>query len=109
MVGQQRSGDFPDYSVSLGMVSGTVSSSAVAITALTGWASTLSPAVRATVTARLGGVMFTYDGATTPTANIGHYLGANQSIVVYGTDNINNLKFIREASTDSAVSVTLEG
>lgn len=87
---------------------GTISSSVVAVTALTGYSSSLvGRAVRATITARTGGVMFTYDG-TTPTATKGHILEANKNVVVAGSDNISRLKFLREASTDAELTVTIE-
>lgn len=85
-----------------------VSSTAVAITAFTGYDVTvIKTASRAIITARTGGVMYTYDG-TTPTTTVGHYLGANQNVALEGVGNIRALKFIREASTDAAVSITLE-
>ena len=94
--------------LSAGMLTGTISTSVVAITALTGYsATTIKTASRAIITARTGGVMFTYDG-TTPSATVGHYLGASQNIAVEGVANIANLKFIREAGTDASLSITLE-
>lgn len=67
----------------------------------------LQKAVKATVSARTAGVMYTFDG-TTPTAVIGHLLAQNGTTTVFGNANIKNLKFIREASTDADVTVTLE-
>ena len=90
------------------LLSGTVTGTASAITALTGYtAPSIQESSRAIITARTGGIMFTYDG-TTPTAAIGHYLGANQNIAVEGRDNIGRLKFIREASTSCDLTITLE-
>lgn len=63
---------------------------------------------RALITARTGGVMFTYDNATTPTTTVGHLIPANTSLVVEGTDNIRYMSFIREASTDCTLNITLE-
>jgi len=105
---QRRYEGFKDAGKGTLICSGTVAGTAVAITALTGYvAATVADSVRATITAREGGVMFTYDG-TTPTADIGHYVGPNQSAVVVGTDNINALKLIREASTSAKVTITVE-
>lgn len=70
-------------------------------------AGNLASAKAAVITARTGGVMLTWDG-TTPTATLGHYLGANQTLVVFGNANVQNLKLIREASTSADVTITLE-
>lgn len=93
-----------------GTLTGTVSNTAggVAITTLTGYnATTIKTVSRAIITARTGGLMFTYDG-TAPTALVGHYLAASANIAVEGQQNISRLKFIREAGTDCSITVTLE-
>jgi hypothetical protein len=51
--------------------------------------------------------MYRYDGGT-PTATVGHLLPADGTLEVIGRGNIGNLKFIREASTDSTLSITVE-
>lgn len=71
-------------------------------------AAQLAAANRARISCRTGGVMLTYDNATDPTATLGHLVAANESLVVEGTDNIRYIRFIREAGTDSVVTVTLE-
>jgi hypothetical protein len=64
--------------------------------------------VRATITARLAGVMFTMDG-TDPSATLGHIIPVNTNYVVEGTpNNITRLKFLREAGVDASVTVSLE-
>ncbi|MBN2392099.1 MAG: hypothetical protein JXR84_15335 [Anaerolineae bacterium] len=71
-------------------------------------AAQLASANRARISCRTGGVMLTYDNATDPTATVGHLVAANESLVIEGTDNIRYIRFIREAGTDSTVTVTLE-
>lgn len=108
MAGQRRAGEFRDHSSANLLMYGSVAGTAVAITALTGYDEALvARAVRATITARTGGVMITYDG-TTPTATKGHYIGANQTLVLSRTANVGRLKMIREASTSADVTVTIE-
>ena len=70
-------------------------------------AGNLAIARSARITARTGGVMFTYSGDN-PTTTAGHLLAADASVVIEGIANISALKFIREASTDGTVSITLE-
>ena len=87
---------------------GTIGSSVVSITSLTGYdAALVNRAVRCTITARVGGAMFTYDG-TSPTTTKGHFLGADKNIQVAGSDNISRLKFIREAATSAELTITIE-
>lgn len=63
---------------------------------------------KATITARTGGVMYTADG-TDPTATLGHLIPVNGTVVIEGPPaNITLLKFIREAGTDAALTITLE-
>jgi hypothetical protein len=91
-----------------GTLTGTVADTAVAITALTGYsATTIKTVSRAIITARTGGLMFTYDG-TTPTVLIGRFLAASGNATVEGQQNISRLKFIREAGTSCSISITLE-
>ncbi len=87
----------------------TVSSSVIAIdNAGFSWGTNdLVNAQKAVITARTNGVMVTYSGED-PTATLGHFLAANDNMVVYGNDNINNLKFLREADADAELSITLE-
>jgi hypothetical protein len=94
------------------MKGATVSNSAKAISHTDfAWAGTdLAEAglCKATITARTGGVMFTMDG-TDPTTTLGHLIAAGATYVVEGTpNNITRLKFIREAGTDSSVTISLE-
>lgn len=67
----------------------------------------LAKAAKAIITFRTGGCMVTFDG-TDPTATNGHYYAANTTIEVYGNSRIAAMKFLREASTDSVVTITLE-
>jgi hypothetical protein len=48
-------------------------------------------------------------GGTVPTVSNGIRIAANNSFVLYGSDNITNFKIIRDASLDSEVVVVLEG
>lgn len=64
---------------------------------------------RAVITSRVGGVMVTWDGATDPTATVGHLCPQDGTIVVAGWTNIQRLQFLREASTTATVTITLEG
>ena len=90
------------------LLTGTITDTASAITALTGYnATTIKTASRAVITARTGGIMFTYNG-TTPTVLIGHYLAASANISVEGAANIAALQFIREAGTSWSITITLE-
>jgi hypothetical protein len=94
------------------MKGATISNAAKAIShADFGWGgSDLSDASlrKATITARTGGVMYTMDG-TDPTATLGHLIPVNTTVVIEGTpNNISRLKFIREAGTDAALTISLE-
>ena len=90
------------------LITGSVAGTAVAIADMTGYsATTIKTASRAVITARTGGLMFTYNG-TTPTATIGHYLAASANISVEGAQNIAALQFIREAGTSCSITITLE-
>lgn len=87
----------------------TISSTAVALSAA-GWSWTagdLAKARAAIITARTAGVMVRWDGGA-PTASLGHFVPANGTLILEGTTNVNALQLIREASSDSTVSVTLE-
>ena len=88
--------------------SNTVSSTAETISDA-GWswsAGDVSSADRALITCRTGGAMVTWSGVT-PTATLGHLVAANATYEVIGNVNIANLQFIREASTDAVITVTL--
>jgi hypothetical protein len=94
-----------------GRMKGNTVSSVVVLISAAGWSWTsgdLAAAWRATVTARTGGVMFTYDGSTDPSATLGHLLPKDGTVVIEGNANVQALRFIREASTDASVTVTLE-
>lgn len=87
-----------------------ISSSVVAISA-TG-ASTfalenLALAQRARITSGAQPTLFRYDGGD-PASGIGHYIAANETVIIDGNVNILNLKFLRAGSSDSTVSITLE-
>ena len=85
----------------------TVSSSAVAISSFTGLAAALiARANVAKITARTAGVMYLTTG-NDPTATVGHLIAQNATVEIVGQNNIANLKVIREASTDSEVTITL--
>lgn len=65
---------------------------------------------RAVITVRTAGVMFQY-GPTpgvTLSATVGHHLPINSTVAVNGNENINRLRFLRDASTDAAMTITLE-
>ena len=88
----------------------TVSSTAVPITAA-GFgftASELASATRAVVSAHSASAHMRWDGGA-PTATVGHHIGeGTRPQVIYGTATIGNLQFIREASQDVQVTITLE-
>ncbi len=70
----------------------------------------LSQFTRAVVTARTAGVMIRYDDAAeNPSATVGHLLPINGTMTVDGYESISNLRFIRDASTNATVSITLDG
>lgn len=81
-----------------------------AVLGISSWgfsAANLASAVRAIISARTAGVMVSWDG-TNPTAVIGHPVMQDLSISVLGNENIQALKFIREAAADADVTITLE-
>lgn len=86
----------------------TVSTVVKALTDFLFTAGQIGKAVRAVITCRTGGVMYTYDGATDPTAAIGHLCAVNATVEVFGKQNIYALRFLREAGTDASVTITLE-
>lgn len=67
----------------------------------------LDNAHRARISCDAEQIRYTYDG-TTPTATLGHPVKAEETVVVEGNDNINNLQFIRSEAADAEVTVTLE-
>ena len=74
-----------------------------------GWSWTtgdVALADRALITSRTAGVMITWS-AVDPTATLGHLIATNGTYEVVGQENIKNLRFIREASADAVVTVTL--
>lgn len=89
--------------------SATISSAAKAIShADFAWgASDLEAAELAIVGARTAGIMVTFHGAD-PTATFGHSIDASGEMEVIGNGNIKAMRFIREGSVDSVVTVTLE-
>ncbi len=58
------------------------------------------------ITPRNAGIMVTWSGVA-PTANLGHYVGQNSTLIVKGFADIRALQFIREGAVDAVVSVTL--
>lgn len=85
----------------------TISNTAKAMDFFSFTAGYLAKAAKAIITFRTGGCMVTFDG-TDPTATNGHYYAANTTIEVYGNSRIAAMKFLREAGTDSVVTITLE-
>jgi hypothetical protein len=67
----------------------------------------LSTTLRAVITSIDQAIMITHDGATTPTAEIGHYIGAGQNLDILGATNIGNLKFVAVTGT-AKVTVSLQ-
>ena len=65
-------------------------------------------AAAAVITARTGGLMVTWDGATDPTATVGHLIPANTSLTIYGNAKIQALRLLREAGTDAVTTISLE-
>ena len=85
-------------------VGGTV----VPITGMGFAAGDLAKAQRAVISARTNGAMATWDG-TDPTGTLGHLVAKDAApLVVAGNGSINALKFLQEASSSAAVTVTLE-
>lgn len=89
------------------MKKAVVSAAAVGINSWGFSAANLAAAVRAVISARTAGVMVSWDG-TDPTSSLGHPVMQNLSISVFGNENIQALKFIREAAADADVTITLE-
>jgi hypothetical protein len=87
----------------------TISTTVINITDSTwGWtARLLLVAKRAVISARTGGVMITWSGVD-PTTTLGHPIIANGWAAVELGGDIQRLRFVREAGTDSVVTVTLE-
>lgn len=67
----------------------------------------LAQAARAVITARTAGVMVTWSGIT-PSASLGHLIATNGTLTIEGNASIQALKLIREAGSDSTVTITLE-
>lgn len=84
-----------------------VSSAAVTVAAFSFTAAHLTASRVATITARTAGVMISFDG-TDPTATVGHLVPAGGTVRLSGGSNIARLRLIREGSTDSTVTITLE-
>lgn len=89
------------------MKKAAVSNSVVGISSWSFDATILGKAVRAVISARTAGVMVSWDG-TDPTSTLGHPVMQNLSISVLGNENIQALKFLREAAADADVTITLE-
>ena len=85
----------------------SVSSSVKTLSDFSFSATNTGNAKRAIISAITDGVMATWDGSTAPTSTLGHPIPVNQTIVVQGNRNINNLKLIR-VTTDANVTITLE-
>ena len=60
------------------------------------------------ISVSLAGIRLTWDGSTTPTTTVGMFIPENTTIAVTGTQNINNLNFIRSTGVSAALSITLE-
>lgn len=72
-------------------------------------AAELAAATRAVLSVHDASVHYTYAADVDPTPTKGHMLqDLFDPQVIWGNRNVNNLKFIREASTDAVVTVTLE-
>jgi len=84
----------------------TVSSSAKTLADFGFSTTNTGNAKRAIISSVTDGVMATWDG-TAPTSTLGHPIPVNQTIVIQGNRNINNLKLIR-VTNDAAVTITLE-
>jgi hypothetical protein len=86
----------------------TASVTNAAVVALAGFSFTVphaDNARRATITNGAVAVRFT-SSPTNPTATLGRYLAANETVIIYGKEDIKNVKFLSTAG-DSVVTVTL--
>jgi hypothetical protein len=93
-------------------ISGTVTSINHASWAWTGTmvADAQVAAMSCSQTGTSAGIMYHYDGATTPSQLSGHFVvDANVGQVrIYGTINIQRLEFVSEDGTPVALTITLE-
>lgn len=65
------------------------------------------PADRAIISVAGAGIRFWYDG-TTPTASVGHDIGAGGQIVVEGAADVAGFRAIRDSGSDSTLSITYQ-
>lgn len=89
---------------------GTISSTAKGLvdTEFGFTAAQIDAASRARISVDTQPARYTYDGVTTPTANVGHIAPVNVTFFIEGNLNLQKLKFIRQGGSDAIVSVTLE-
>lgn len=84
----------------------TVTNATKGCTALT-YKNATNTAQRAIFTIETTNVRYRYDGGA-PTTAVGHLLYANDSLVISGRKNIDNLRFIQAGTATASVAVTYE-
>ena len=88
-------------------LTGTISNTAVALAALTGYdAATHGTANRAVIGVATDAIRVTWNG-TAPTTTVGHHIAVNGTLTIEGAAKVAALKFIR-ITTDAAITITLE-
>ncbi len=88
--------------------SGTVSNTALALTAspFSFSVANIALADRVLITASTAPIRYRIDGGN-PTTTTGHLVATGATVEIQGSDNIINLRIIRDGGSDASASITL--